>query len=114
MREQQSVRPAAPPVTPSGGPQLGKSAGPQRGNPASFPLKILHAAADLALPRGVRAARCLACRRRSGLESISPRARRAEVESEDPVHEPSVLPRLLLECVQAVPGQSGSSIRELI
>jgi hypothetical protein len=34
MREQQSVRPAAPPVTWSGSPQLGKSAGPHRGNPA--------------------------------------------------------------------------------
>src|ERR1700736_898764 len=35
MREQQSVRPAAPPVTQSGGPQLGKPPGPHRGNPAA-------------------------------------------------------------------------------
>jgi hypothetical protein len=31
--------PSAPPVTHSGGPQLGKSAGPQRGNPALRPRR---------------------------------------------------------------------------
>src|SRR6202047_1343853 len=34
-KEAEDPSPWAPPVTPSGGPQLGKSAGPQRGNPAT-------------------------------------------------------------------------------